>query len=68
MTERRVPKTFTDQHPRYNTSIGISVNQSADLYMGCEYTESVTEYEISYWNDDEVRRFISFIRFRNERL
>lgn len=66
MTERRVPKTFADQHPRYNTSIGISVNQSADLYMGCEYTESVTEYEISYWNDDECDdSFLSFVSEMN---
>lgn len=62
MTERHLPKTFTDQHPRYNSSLGISVNQSADLYLGCEYIESVTEYEITYWNDEECNdSFLSFI-------
>lgn len=62
MTERHQPKTFTDQHPRYNSSLGISVNQLADLYLGCEYIESVTEYEITYWNDEECSdSFLSFI-------
>ncbi len=62
MTELHVSKTFVDPLPRYNSTLDPATDQSGDLYLGNEYTEAVTEYEIKYWSDDECNSlFLSFI-------
>ena len=62
MAEHNVSKTFSDQNPRYNSTMEEAMEQSLDWYIGNEYLESVTEYEIKYWKEEECTdSFLSFV-------
>lgn len=53
---------FTDSTPRYDCTLDPESGEAEDMYLGCGYAEQVTEYEVSYWNDDECDgAFLSFI-------
>lgn len=53
---------YKDSNPLYNSSIDDLIYQNEDYYLGSEYYESVTEYELSYWNNNECNEsFLSFV-------
>ena len=48
-----------DEQPRYEESLDLTLG---DGFVGNEYEDMVTVYDISYWNDDECNeRFLHFI-------
>lgn len=56
------PKLHTDADPLYNASLNNDIDDSGSYYLGNQYYETVSEYEVVYWNDDECNEsFLSFI-------
>jgi len=58
---RRKPetRTFTDEEPRYENCVDMTLG---DGYVGSTYTETVSNYEIYYWSDDEcTENFLKLI-------
>lgn len=54
-------KTFTDNHPRYEDSLGCEIG---DGFVGNKYEESVIQYDVHYWSDDDCDE--NFLTFVNE--
>ena len=50
-----------DEHPRYEESLDLTLGEG---FMGNEYVDMVTVYDISYWSDDECNE--KFLHFINE--
>lgn len=52
----------TDNSPRYAVSIDDNGNDIDNFYVGNQYYETVTEYEILYWDENECNdSFLSFV-------
>lgn len=71
-------RKYTDAEPRYKCCLNpVELNQinadreesmreesefDGDFYLGNEYSETVVEYEVKYWNDDECNdSFLDFV-------
>ena len=54
---------YRDPQPLYNSEVGIlRCESSEEYYLGNEFFEQVTEYVVSYWDDNECNdSFLSFV-------
>lgn len=50
----------TDREPRYKWT--LDENEEEPVYLGNEFEENITVYNIHYWNDDECKsEFLNFV-------
>jgi len=49
-------KSFTDVNPRYNSTLDIAATDDEKVYLGNEFDENVTVFNIAYWNDKECNK------------
>lgn len=60
MKLQEIPQLFMDKTPRYSSILDL--DNSENFYLGNEYIESVTEYEVKYWSEDDCdETFLTFI-------
>jgi len=51
-----------DKSPRYNCQLDSTEHENAPLYLGNEFEEEITVYDIHYWKNDECdENFLKFI-------
>jgi len=52
-----------DTTPRYNSRLDDDTSPDNDCFLGDEFEEDVTVYDIHYWNEDECGQdFLTFIK------
>lgn len=62
LSERLTNTPFRDENPRYNCCLVDSVVSDTELFLGNDYDENITIFDIHYWNDDECKdSFLNFI-------
>lgn len=51
-----------DSHPRYNFQLVDIVSSDDDYYLGNEFDEDITTYNVQYWSEDECGEdFLTFV-------
>lgn len=53
-----------DKTPRYNCQLDVSDYNNAPIYLGNEFDEDITVYDIHYWNNNECDE--NFLKFLSE--
>lgn len=62
ISEFRNQTSMQDSQPRYNYQLNDSVSSDDDYFLGNEFDEDITIYNILYWNEDECReKFLTFV-------
>lgn len=60
--ERTVTALFSDASPRYNFRLDDARGKNEETYLGNEYEEDLTVYDIKYWNDEHCDdSFLAFV-------
>lgn len=56
------PNSIHDSQPRYNYQLVDSASFNGDYFIGNEFDENITTYNIQYWSEDECGEdFLTFI-------
>jgi len=54
--------SMQDSHPRYNFQLIDSTSSDDDYFLGNEFDENITTYNIQYWSEDECGEdFLAFV-------
>lgn len=63
IAERSELEAIKDSSPRYAYQLDVSEDKGGDFYLGNEFDEERTVYNIHYWKDDECGdSFLTFVR------
>lgn len=62
LNRESLPVIYKDENPQYNHNLDTVYIDQDTYYLGNEYIENVTIYEIKYWNESECNeRFLDFV-------
>lgn len=60
--DSNIQSQIKDKMPRYNSRLDDEVSADGDFFLGSEFDENITIYDIHYWNNDECGQdFLSFV-------
>lgn len=61
--DSQIQSLTKDTMPRYNYRLDDENSADDELFLGSEFEEDITIYDIHYWNEDECGQdFLSFVR------